>query len=128
MFQKMFNIETFGWIWNVKFKWLISLLPFRMTRTTKSQLKYVHIVTILWEHSAVLKITKKYDYAKKKFRQINSTVTSLVKPLIWRKNCWFFRKNPDRVFTMWKLRNHTVEFTKNFVSQFFEKFPWKHLI
>ena len=31
----------------------------------------------------------------KKFREINSLVTSLVKTLIWRKKCWFFRKNHD---------------------------------
>jgi len=33
----------------------------------------------------------------KNFREINTLVPYLVKLLIWRKKCWFFRTNRDRV-------------------------------
>ena len=42
--------------------------------------------------------TTKRDHAKKKKRQINSSVTSLVKTSISRKKSLFFRKNCDREF------------------------------
>ena len=44
----------------------------------------------------------------KKFREINSLVTSLVKTLIWWKKCSFFRQNGDRVFDDF---SHCVLFT-----------------
>ena len=36
---------------------------------------------------------EKFSLTEKIFREINS----LVKTLIWRKKCWFFRKNSDRI-------------------------------
>ena len=45
--------------------------------------------------------------SRKKFREINSLVTSLVKTLISRKKCWFFAENRDRVLphfsSLWQL-------------------------
>ena len=37
------------------------------------------------------------EISTKNFREINSLVSSLVKTLIWRKKCWFFLKNRDRM-------------------------------
>ena len=61
----------------------------------------VYNVTPFWK--ILLEINLWYNHSegkyyktrsrKKKFREINSLVTSLVKTLISRKKCWFFRKN-----------------------------------
>ena len=53
-------------------------------------------ISIYSMNPTVWKSTKK-AITLKTFREINSLVSSLVKTLIWRKKCCFFRKNRDRV-------------------------------
>ena len=60
------------------------------------------------------------------FREINS----LVNTLIWRKNCWFFWKNWDPIYSSFYVHcnmfpEHSVEFAEILSHTFFAKISWK---
>ena len=61
-------------------------------------------------------------YWYQNFREINY----LVKTLIRRKKCWFFRKNRDRVLVLISRCGNYVQH-RNLLSHFFQKISWKLL-
>ena len=79
--------------WNQLFVNLLAFTTFLSKKLTvhsvvenEFALTYVHRGKLL-----------KNAITQKKIRENNALVTSLVKTLISRKKCWFFRKNRDRV-------------------------------
>ena len=104
----MISRKKFAWQWTFCFSTVWKLLKFFLTLSQCGKVRQ-NAITL------------------KKIREI----TSLVKALIWRKNCWFFPKNRDRVLqyfstlhVLWLFLSKnfvkaTIMYTKEWISRNF---------